>query len=98
MLRPAITHPLFVGAGCVRLLTVCIVGNSETILTGRGVTIYQRVIEREQKDKTISKFCSDASLPYFDIDIKNLIEESQLGAALLMPKGLVRRGIQKSAI
>jgi hypothetical protein len=32
-------------------------------------------------------------LPYFDIDIKNLIEENQLGAALLMPKGLVRQGI-----
>jgi type IV secretory pathway TrbF-like protein len=31
------------------------------------------VIEREQRDKTISKFSADASLPYVDIDVKNII-------------------------
>jgi type IV secretion system protein VirB5 len=35
--------------------------------------VQHAVIEREQKDKTISKFSSDASLPYVDIDIKNII-------------------------
>ena len=35
--------------------------------------VQHAVIEREQKDKTISKFSADASLPYVDIDVKNII-------------------------